>query len=62
MGIIDHNSIVEISARAYDTTVARYPEAMLKYLDEDDCDIITARFHLLILRFRHAFADISVGW
>ena len=48
IGVIGHDSVVKISAPAYDTTVARYPEAMLKYFDEDDCDIITACSDLLI--------------
>ena len=61
VGVIDHESVVKISAPAYDNTVARYPGAMLRYFDEDDCDIITACSDLLIRRFPHAFANVSVG-
>ena len=48
LGVTDYDPVVKLSAPAYDTTVARYPEAMLKYFDEDDCDIITACSDVLI--------------
>jgi len=40
----NHHSIVQVSAPEYDATVSRHPEATLKYMDEDDGEVITVRF------------------
>ncbi|KAI9876548.1 MAG: hypothetical protein M1830_006240 [Pleopsidium flavum] len=37
----NHHAIVQVSAPEYDATVSRHPEATLKYMDEDDGEVIT---------------------
>ena len=40
--------LVRISAPEYDQTVSRHPDATLKYIDDDDCDVITVNIDYLI--------------
>ena len=43
LGAPDHHAIVQVSAPEYDATVSTHPEATLKYMDEDDGEVITVR-------------------
>lgn len=41
LGAPDHHGIVQVSAPEYDATISTHPEAKLKYMDEDDGEVIT---------------------
>lgn len=42
-----HHAIVQVSAPEYDEAICRHPEATLKYLDDDDGEVITVRSSML---------------
>ena len=46
LGAQDQHGIVQVSAPEYDATISTHPEATLKYMDEDDGEVITVRIYL----------------
>lgn len=39
----NQHGVVQVSAPEYDATISTHPEATLKYMDEDDGEVITVR-------------------
>lgn len=58
-----HDGTVCISAREYDATISVHPQATLKYMDEDDGDIITvgSLSYCTLARCLHFNADWLVA-
>lgn len=58
--ILDDHPLVRITAPQYDSTISEYPDAKLRYLDDDDGEIVTvsAAFRCL----RASLAHPTLGW